>query len=282
MANRFILKPSRNALEASGQSRRLITVASHSRSTEQAIELYWIRVEGGESVQALACEANAKAFQPEQFDSPQLLILKFPGTAGRAERSTLFPASLTPAQTAEVWTWNPPGYGASTGRAQLSQMVPAGVEFVRAVQRLRANDNTRVWICGNSLGSAIGLGVAAQIRVDGLVLRNPPPLVEIVRSRDAWWNCHRGGRYVAQGIPKEMDARVSAQQVDAATLFIESEADTLVLPRFQAMIRSSHRGPQKRIVLRGAEHNSAIPETYREELRQCMAWLWNQNAKRNE
>lgn len=220
---------------------------------------------------------NAMSLEPERFSSPELLILKFPGTAGRAERSTLFPASLTPAQTAEVWTWNPPGYGASSGKAQLSQLVPAGLEFVRGVLRLRANERTRIWICGNSLGSAIGLGVAVQHGVDGLVLRNPPPLIEIVRSRDAWWNIRRGGRFVARGIPKEMDAIVSAQQVQSPIVFIESEADTIVLPRFQAMIRAAHCGPQRRILLRGAQHNSVIPEEYRDELCQGMSWLWHQS-----
>ncbi|MFG0260963.1 MAG: hypothetical protein ACF788_01030, partial [Novipirellula sp. JB048] len=38
---------------------------------------------------------------------PELLLLKFPGTAGRAERSSLFPADLMPDVRTHVWTWNP-------------------------------------------------------------------------------------------------------------------------------------------------------------------------------
>ena len=54
-------------------------------------------------------------------EPPDLLILKFPGTAGRAERSTSFPTPMLDAKRTAIWTWNPPGYGVAVEKPVFQQ-----------------------------------------------------------------------------------------------------------------------------------------------------------------
>ena len=205
-----------------------------------------------------------------------LLVLKLPGTAGRAERSTPFPAHLMEGQHAEIWTWNAPGYGRSSGPASLGAMGPAVLDFYDHVVPRVADSETRIWVNGNSLGCVISLYLASQRAVDGLVLRNPPPLVDLVAARNAWWNFGLGGSLVSGWIPAEMDAMQTASRVSQPTVFIESTADSLVTPAMQAEIRKVHQGPQRLLQLEGAEHHTPIDDCYFDELRGHLQWMWEQ------
>ena len=53
---------------------------------------------------------------------PDLFVLKFPGTGGRAERGGPHPAEVILPERHEVWTINPPGYGTSEGSACITKM----------------------------------------------------------------------------------------------------------------------------------------------------------------
>lgn len=212
---------------------------------------------------------------------PELLVVKFPGTAGRAERSSPFPAHLASASTAEVWTWNPPGYGGSPGVATLSGIARAAGEFIQEIWRLRGGPTTRLWINGNSLGCVSGIYAArvlselSSVPVGGMILRNPPPLVSLVASHDAWWNLWRGGRWVSRGVPPEMDAVAQIGNLLAPVLFIESAEDQIVPPRFQAEVRGAHRGHQRIMQLIGADHGTPLDDSHRSELDDHLAWLWS-------
>lgn len=263
LANRFVLRPTKNRLEHEGLAR------------------IGIPCECGE-IEAFVCQRRRKddglwevcQWDGDEDQRPELLVLKLGGTMGRAERSTLFPASLIDGHSSEVWTWNPPGYGQSEGRATLAGIAEAAVDFFGQVVRRRGGDGTRIWVCGNSLGCATGLYLATKLDVDGLILRNPPPLVDLIRARNAWWNLGRGGQFVAAGVPSQMDAILTACEVTAPIVFIESEKDALVTPILQSYVRDAHPGPQRRIVLRGAEHHTPISDDYLDEMRQAMEWLW--------
>jgi pimeloyl-ACP methyl ester carboxylesterase len=180
--------------------------------------------------------------------------------------------------TAEIWTWNPPGYGGSSGNACLTNLVPAATTLLRMLCRFRTNRQTRVWLCGNSLGGATAIGVAAQHPVDGLILRNPPALPELVKARNAWWNLNRGGDYIASAIPSSMNARQKIQSVKAPIVFIQSECDSIVHPQWQRLLHTSHVGPNQIIVLPGADHGCPISDDLHDEVVAKMTWLWNHNA----
>ncbi|WP_164103488.1 alpha/beta hydrolase [Candidatus Laterigemmans baculatus] len=282
LANRLILRPSRHAIEASGLQACAIPLAATGVVPAGTLECFAARqCPGSELPRGDSRAEGSRAFPVESSEPPELLILKLPGTAGRAERSTLFPASLLGHRTAEVWTCNPPGYGRSTGRASLAAVAAAAVHFFDWVAARRRDQRTVVWLCGNSLGSATALHVAASRRVDGLVLRNPPPLVDLVRLRGGWWNLVGGGNWVASGIPHEMDAVATATGVFAPIVFIESGADTLVPPSLQQHIRDAHPGPQRTVQLAGAEHDTPLSEADRPAIREAVGWLWEQQGEGN-
>lgn len=274
LADRFILQPTRHPLAANGLARFSLETPSGSIETFAAQRV------------CLDDEIYEGPLVLRDDDPPpDLLVLKFPGTGGRAERSTLFPAGLVSLPRAEVWTWNPPGYGSSTGVPTLASMAEAAIHFAQHVCRWRRGPETRLWLCGNSLGCVTSLHLAAEsqprnetllgedLRVDGLVLRNPPPLVQLVQQRDAWWNLRRGGRFVAGGIPAEMDAVERAREVLAPIVFIESAADTLVPPTLQQLIRDAHAGEHRLLSLAGAGHATPIDDAYRDQLAEHLRWL---------
>ena len=111
-----------------------------------------------------------------------LLILKFPGTAGRAERSTSFPAPMLDDET---------NRHLDLESSRLRRQQWKGQSFKRWLARRpqlsgqrvtekHAGPNTSIWLCGNSLGCATVLHTRGQTHSrskthTGLILRNPPP-----------------------------------------------------------------------------------------------------------
>jgi pimeloyl-ACP methyl ester carboxylesterase len=265
LADHFILRSTRQALEAEQLTRFELRCPS---GMIEAFVGQRRRGADGEWIDGAWSQGDAEA--------PDLLVFKLPGTGGRGERSTLFPANLVDLSS-EVWTWNPPGYGRSDGPATLRRIPPAATEFFSRILEMRKGPKTRLWICGNSLGCATGFHLATQIECDGLILRNPPPLVDLVELRDAWWNFFRGGRYVAAGIPEELDLIRTAKRVTAPAVFLESGADRLVTAAMQAKARLVHRGPHRHILMAGAAHDTPIDDSYREPLRLALRWLLDQS-----
>lgn len=259
VADRLILRPTQHALEAEG-----LTCCT-------------LPYPGGmlECYVGHRTAASVHATDWEAIEPPQLLVLKLPGTGGRAERSTRFPASLLGEVTSEVWTWNPPGYGRSTGRGSLVSIAAAVLHFYDWVVARRRGAETVVWICGNSLGCATGLHLADQRPADALVLRNPPPLIDLVHLRSGLWRIIRGGHWVASGIPHEMDAVATASRVTAPIVFIESGADRVVPPPLQQHIRDAHPGPQRIVHLPEAEHDTPMTESDHKTIAEAVRWLWH-------
>ena len=127
LLDRMVLRPSRDPIDHAPKERVMLN------ADKDPLECFVERNYDGES-------------------PPQVLILKFPGTAGRAERSTTFPADLLPPVRAAIWTWNPPGYGRSGGRARLDRIADASLDFCGQVIRREADRSTILLLCGNSLG----------------------------------------------------------------------------------------------------------------------------------
>ncbi|MCG8649585.1 MAG: lysophospholipase [Pirellulales bacterium] len=216
----------------------------------------------------------------DEETSPEVLILKFPGTAGRAERSTSFPRELLPPLPASIWTWNPPGYGRSAGRASLGRMADASLDFLDQVLRREGSPTTPVMLCGNSLGCATTLHVAAsQSRPPnqlGLVLRNPPPLVPVVKKIASRYPLGKLIDPIAESLCHRMNAVVTANGVLAPAVFLQSERDTLVPPDFQQFVIDAYAGRKQVVVMHGLTHGGVATESHEGEIREAMGWLWNQ------
>ena len=257
--DRFVLRPSRDPIDFGSQQR---------------VMLPW-----GQRSEQLECFVHRVGDQKEPLD---LLIIKFPGTAGRAERSTTFPAGLFADANAEIWTWNPPGYGRSTGRASMARIENASLEFWRhVIGSPRIADTTRVWIVGNSLGCVTALHVAADLTMShrlAMVLRNPPPLSDVVK--------HVASRYpmsgwvgpVADSLPEQMNAAIVAGRVQLPAVFLQSERDELVLPEMQQKVIDAYAGPMQLVVLEGLKHGGMFTEAHEPKVRAAIEWLWQQSG----
>ncbi|MEZ6093615.1 MAG: hypothetical protein R3C03_05190 [Pirellulaceae bacterium] len=136
-----------------------------------------------------AFELWSQAHRNEQ--PPAWIVLKFPGMAGRAERATISPLDDLDLPGI-VFAVNSPGYGTSPGVADV-QLLPhvaeAAFDFV-----FDQYPTTPIIVSGNSLGTALALWVTANRKPNGVILRNPPPIHELIRERRKynWWNLGMG------------------------------------------------------------------------------------------
>ena len=219
-------------------------------------------------------------------EPPDLLILKFPGTAGRAERSTSFPTPMLDAKRTAIWTWNPPGYGGSSGKASLSAMAHAGSAFWQAVTEKHAGPSTTVWLCGNSLGCATVLHIAAKHTPDptrtGLILRNPPPLKPVIK-RAAQPYPHFGLiNPVIADLCDAMDTMKTAPKVNLHAVVLQSELDTLVPVDFQNEMLDGYGGSLRKVLMKGIDHDGLSNEQHESAIGDSIRWLWKHTCPPNK
>jgi len=215
-------------------------------------------------------EAWIQRTHPDSVRHPDLFVLKFVGNASRAERATHHPLDMWDRTVGEVWAVNPPGYGCSPGRANLRSLSDMAIAAYEAMSRVAAG--RPIVITGNSLGTAMALHVAATEDVAGLILRNPPPLRELIIGRYSWWNLGLA-RLIAAQIPHALNSVDNARRCRAACVFMISGQDTLVPPAYQQLIISAYGGPERVLRLNEADH--ATPPTPAQviQYRELLAWL---------
>ena len=257
--DRLVLRPSRGPIDF---------------GTQQRVALSW-----GDRNEKLECFVQICGDKRAPLD---LFVVKFPGTAGRAERSSLFPTNFFPQSNAEVWTWNPPGYGGSAGRASLARIERAALEFwTHAIGSQRITDKTRVWIVGNSLGCATALHLGAHIepmdRV-GMVLRNPPPLDVVVKHVSQQYPLSGWVKPVADSLSEKMNATIAAQNVTLPAVFMQSELDELVLPEMQQAVIDAYVGKKQFVSLEGLTHGGIATEFHEPIIQKALQWLWQETS----
>lgn len=215
--------------------------------------------------------------------APDVLVLKFPGTAGRAERSSDFPLGMLPGLRGAIWTWNPPGYGGSGGTASLDRIADAAVDFWHQVTAGQADPDTPILLCGNSLGCVSALRVAACAVDDhhrtGLILRNPPPLIPVVKHVADKYPMSRWVGPVAESLIDPMNAVITASQVQCPAVFLQSELDTLVPLPLQRQVIEAYAGEKKMVVLDGLSHGGLPVDSHAAEIKAAIDWLWNRVVK---
>jgi pimeloyl-ACP methyl ester carboxylesterase len=246
IADTIILEPSREAITAQHKRRRSLQHAGGQ------LDL-WIERTVGE-------------------DDAQLFVLKFGGAGSRAERATNHPLDFWDDLQAEVWSVNWPGYGDSGGRATLSAFAPAGDAVYQEIRRAAAG--RPILVTGNSLGCTVALHVAAAHRdAAALLLRNVPPLKEVIVGKHGWWNAWAGAWLIAQQVPRELDAIAGARGSDIPALFVTSGRDRVVPVVYQEKVYEAYAGPKQCLVLADADHADPPGESDVENYRAVLAWL---------
>jgi len=252
LADRLILRPDATPLDTGDKHRREIEFP------QGKIEVWTERTVGS-------------------TDEVELFVLKFSGQCGRAERATLHPAEAWDLQGTEVWAFNPPGYGGSRGPATLRALL-AGAEATLD-SLLEIAGGRPVVLTGNSLGSAAALHLAARYPVSGLILRNPPPLPQLVVRRHGWWNLYLPAMAIARQIPRELCSISSAARCNVPAIGISSQRDRVVPPSFQQLVFQAYAGPLKLVQIAEGGHASPMSEGEQMQYLEHLLWLPEQFSK---
>ncbi|MEM6471048.1 MAG: alpha/beta fold hydrolase [Planctomycetota bacterium] len=265
LLDQFVLRPSRGHMPYAPKERLIL---SRDGLTD---ELFVSRP-------ATRFQADASSEADRREVPPELIVFKFPGTAGRAERASDWPCGCLPDVDVEVYTWNGPGYGRTSGRASLSAMAArAAMMFELMIEEVSSTD-TKVWLVGNSLGCATAVSVANQFsdRIDGLMMRNPPPLVQTVKRVAHRYPAGRWTDSIAESLPPSMNLMQTATQIRLPTVILQSEYDKLVPPELQMTIYESINAPKQLVVMEGLGHDGVATEAHEQEITVAVTWLWNQ------
>jgi pimeloyl-ACP methyl ester carboxylesterase len=259
LLDRFVLRPSRNPLEYAPKKRVVMT-------KDEITDEYFFQ----------HCPSRNKS--PEQVPPVDLLILKFPGTAGRAERASDWPAGLLPDLTTRICTWNAPGYGGSSGRATLANIADRSSRFLNLLTDEMPKPLPKIWLIGNSLGCTTATYLASRqdVPIDGLILRNPPPLIETIKRVARRYPMGHLTDVIAESVPAEMNLSLTAPRTHVPTVMLQSEQDELVPPALQREVLDSLPGPKRLVIMDGLGHDGIATEEHQAEIRDAVQWLWRQ------
>jgi hypothetical protein len=201
---------------------------------------------------------------------PRAYVIEFTGNATRAEQVASYAAARWGERPIECWTVNFPGYGGSTGPADLAAIPPAALAVYDHVAQIAAGKP--IFLAANSIGGTAALYTAAHRPTAGMVLQNPPALRNLILTRYGWWNLWCLAGPIACQIPKDLDAPTNAARVTAPAVFILADDDTLVVPPNQMKTVNAYAGP-KRIVHYLGGHNYGVYGESERELSNGFDWL---------
>lgn len=202
---------------------------------------------------------------------PDLYVLKFPGTASRAEDSTDMVDNCWPDLSVEVWAVNPPGYGGSTGTASLRN-IPSMASHVLGELRLH-NSGRPLVAAGGSLGCVSALYLAARHDVDGVLVQNPPALREVIQAQSGWWHFAWARATLARQIPEALDSIRNAAESRAPCVFLVARQDSVVPAVCQQQIIDAYAGPKRVLYRPEADHDTPLHEGDMRQLRDLAAWM---------
>src|SRR5436305_14486821 len=204
---------------------------------------------------------TAQSRRARQQGRADVFILRFYGNADRADRWPALEAEMWKDRAVEIWGMNYPGFGSSTGPARLARIGPAALAAFNELRREAAD--APIVAYGASIGVTAALHVAASrpTGIAGLILHNPPPLRQMILTRFGWWNLWLLAGPVALQIPRDLDSIENAKAARARAIFLLSERDEVVAPRFHRLVVNAYAGEKRVIALRGAYHNDPIEGT---------------------
>jgi pimeloyl-ACP methyl ester carboxylesterase len=214
---------------------------------------------------------TARSKLAQQRGQPEVCVLRFYGNADRADRWVADEAEMWNNRAVEVWGMNYPGFGGSTGPARLARLGPAALAAFDALKET-AGDRPII-VFGASLGTTTALHVAAQRKIAGLIMHNPPPLRQIILRQFGWWNLWLFAGPMAQKIPRDLDSVSNAKAIHAPAIFLLAEKDEVVAPRFQRLVVDAYAGEKRVISLAGADHNSPVEGAGLANFHNALDWL---------
>jgi len=209
---------------------------------------------------------SSQAKDQDQDPNPDLLVIKWPGNAGRAENSGQHPAMAWPEKKVELWTINPFGYGGSSRTASLLHLPEMATSVLQFAFRTRPG--VPVLLLGNSIGCATALHQAALYKpwVDsgqeissllvGLLLVNPPPLVQLIPGHYHRFYYGPVTRWLAGGVPEAADSVVQAGRVSCRCFLLQCSEDQIVPPVYQNLIFDAAGGEKMKWIFNDSDHNS--------------------------
>jgi hypothetical protein len=247
-ADSLVLEPDRQQLNAGVATRR--TVAVHGRTVES-----WVTRSPG-----------AKARNPEAF------VLFYVGKGDRADRWVAEVASAWGDKPVEVWGMNYGGSGGSDGPPRLTDVSPDALAVFDCVHAIATG--RPIFIHAGSFGTTAALSVAARRPVAGLVLDNPPPLRQLILGEYGWWNLWLVASIVAIQIPADLDTIANARHCRSPAVFILSESDEVIPPKYHEMVLGAYAGPKRVIRMPGALHNDPLTHEAAMQFAAGLDWLW--------
>jgi len=247
LTDRIILEPTRHKIHAPGARRELLAFAGGHLEV-------WIHRIG-------PCDAV----------DPELYVLKFPGTASRAENSTGLVQNCWLDSCVEVWAVNPPGYGGSSGTASLKNIPTMASCALDALQGV-AKGNPVV-VAGGSLGSVSAIYLAANYSVDGLLVQNPPALRQVIKGRADWWHFSWATRMIANQVPEVLDSIENSTRIKVPAVFVVAGKDRIVPAMFQQQIIDAYAAPKQILFRPEADHDTPLSEHDLQQLGPLAAWL---------
>ena len=99
----------------------------------------------------------------------------------------------------------------------------------------------------------------------------------MIATRPRYRNWSLGfSKFVANQIPDQLDSVANAAKCKAPCLFVCSEKDTVVPPKYQNLITDSFQGPQRKFTIEGADHPDPIPDHQHDDFLTAIDWLGEQ------
>ena len=198
-------------------------------------------------------------------------VLRFYGNADRPERWVASEAEMFPDRAVEVWGVNYPGFGGSTGPARLTRVGPAALAAFEEMKRT-AGDRP-ILVSGTSFGTIAALHIAAHRRVAGVIVHNPPALREMILQNFGWWNLWLLAGPLSTKVPRALDSVANAGAARDPAVFLLSDNDEVVAPKFQRLVVDAYAGDKRLIVLRNAGHLTPLDSAALHSLRAAISGL---------
>lgn len=101
----------------------------------------------------------------------------------------------------------------------------------------------------------------------------------MVVSQFGWWNLWLLAGPLSLQIPPDLDSVANAKASRAPAIFLLSENDQVVAPRFQKLVADAYAGKKHIITLKGARHCAPITGAALANLFDALDWLLPRSAE---